>query len=119
MDDPRPIYVQIADELRARIADGSLEEGTRAPSTNELADAHSVNPTTSGKALSSLHGTGILDKRRGLGMFVAEGARGRILADRRESFAERFITPLLQEAHELGLSDDDLARLISRERGRR
>ncbi|WP_027018963.1 GntR family transcriptional regulator [Corynebacterium sputi] len=119
MQDTRPIYVQIADEIRGRIADGSLSEGTRVPSTNELADQHSVNPTTSGKALSSLQALGVLQKRRGLGMFVAEGARDRILSDRRESFAEDFIAPLLQEAYELGLSDADLTRIIDRERGRR
>ncbi len=55
---------------------------------------------------------GVLAKRRGIGMFVAEGARAALLTERRSAFADRFVDPLLVEAHKLGLSPDDLASLI-------
>jgi GntR family transcriptional regulator len=54
----------------------------------------------------------VLYKRRGIGMFVAPGARERLLAERRAAFADRFIDPLLAEARTLGLSADDLSTLI-------
>ena len=55
---------------------------------------------------------GVLYKRRGIGMFVAPGARERLLAERRSAFADRFVEPLLVEARKLGLGADDLSRLI-------
>ena len=55
---------------------------------------------------------GVLYKRRGIGMFVASGARERVLAVRRGAFADRYLEPLLAEAHRLGLGPDDLVALI-------
>jgi DNA-binding transcriptional regulator YhcF (GntR family) len=55
---------------------------------------------------------GVLYKRRGIGMFVAPGAREMLLAERRTVFSERFVEPLLAEARKLGLGPDDLSRLI-------
>ena len=118
MTDTRPIYQQIADEIRHLIGSGALPEGERAPSTNELSAYHSVNPTTSAKALTRLFDEGLLEKRRGLGMFVVPGAREKVLASRRTELARRFIRPLLAEADALGITDDELARLISEERTR-
>lgn len=116
MTDPRPIYQQLADGIRDQIADGSLPEGERAPSTNELSAFHSVNPTTSAKALTSLVDAGLLTKRRGLGMFVVPGARQRVLDTRREAFAATYLRPLLAEARALGIGDEELRRLIDTER---
>lgn len=119
MADPRPIYARIAAELRDHIGSGALREGDRAPSTNELSAFHSVNPTTSGKALAELVADGLLEKRRGLGMFVVPGARDKVLARRRAALAEEFIRPLLAEARALGLDDATLDGLIAEERKRK
>ncbi|AYJ33934.1 GntR family transcriptional regulator [Corynebacterium xerosis] len=116
MADPRPIYARIAAELRDHIGSGALAEGDRAPSTNELSAFHSVNPTTSGKALAELVADGLLEKRRGLGMFVVPGARGMVLARRRSALAADFIRPLLTEARALGIDDAALDELIAAER---
>lgn len=117
-DDERPIFLQLADRLAADILRGVYAEGEHVPSTNELAAHLRINPATAGKALNLLVDRGILFKRRGLGMFVAEGARQRIAADREREFTTKFIRPLLAEARELGLGTAEVLRRIEEEAGR-
>ncbi|MDY5784939.1 GntR family transcriptional regulator [Corynebacterium sp.] len=112
----KPIYMEIADELRDLIASGSLAPGDRVPSTNELSHYHSVNPTTSAKALTSLFDEGLLEKRRGLGMFVLPTAREQVLRTRRDAFAANFLQPLIAEADTLGISATELTEMINKER---
>ena len=111
----KPIYIQIADQLRDLIASGQLGPGERAPSTNELSHFHSVNPTTSAKALTELQQEGLLEKRRGLGMFVLPTAREQVLRTRRDAFYNTFITPLVHEAKQLGISTEELTAMITQE----
>jgi GntR family transcriptional regulator len=98
LDDGGPIFSQVAEKLADEIADGRLSAGDRVPSTNELASFYRINPATAAKGLNVLIARGLLEKRRGIGMFVAEGARARMIADRRRSFAERFIEPMVEAA---------------------
>ncbi len=112
IEDGRPIFLQIAESVEDAIVDGSLAEESQAPSTNELAAFHRINPATAAKGIAMLTDKGVLYKRRGIGMFVAEGARERLLGERRSAFADRFIDPLLAEARTLGLGPDDVADLI-------
>lgn len=113
LDDGRPIFLQIAEMIEESIIDGSLAEDTQAPSTNELAAFHRINPATAAKGINQMVDKGVLVKRRGVGMFVAPGARDLLLAERRSTFADKFIEPLLAEAARLDLSSDDLALLIA------
>lgn len=112
LDEGIPLFVQIADQLTNDIADGGLAEGDRVPSTNELAAFYRINPATAAKGINVLIDEGLLEKRRGIGMFVAGGARERLLADRRKQFAEQFLDPMLIEARRLGIDDDTLISLI-------
>ena len=98
--------------LEDSIVDGSLPEEGRAPSTNELAAFYRINPATAAKGVNMLVDKGVLHKRRGIGMFVAPGARERLLDERRTAFADRYVEPLLVEARKLGLGPDDLGRLV-------
>lgn len=118
MEDGRPLFVQIAEEIEGSVLDGSLTEGERAPSTNELAAFHRINPATAAKGINMLVDRQILIKRRGLGMFVAEGAAERLRAERRKRFADDYLTPLLAEARYIGLSEETVLELL-RERMRR
>ena len=111
-DENTPLFVQIADAIEDSIIDGSLAEGRQAPSTNELAAFYRINPATAAKGVNMLVDSGILYKRRGIGMFVATGAREALLARRRAAFTESFVRPLLTEAARLGLDADDVAELI-------
>jgi GntR family transcriptional regulator len=111
----KPIFVQIADLIENDIIDGVLEEESQVPSTNEFAAFLRVNPATAGKGVSRLVDDGILYKKRGIGMFVAAGARQRLVAIRTEQFREKYVAPLLAEAAKLGIEPDQLAHMIEKE----
>ena len=112
LDEGGPLFSQIAERLAEDIAEGVLSEGERVPSTNELAAYYRINPATAAKGISLLTDEGLLEKRRGIGMFVAAGARTRLLAERRKQFAERYVEPLVAEASRLGIDPDELVGLI-------
>jgi DNA-binding transcriptional regulator YhcF (GntR family) len=112
LDEGTPLFVQVAERLAEEIADGGLAEGERVPSTNELAAFYRINPATAAKGINMLTDDGLLEKRRGIGMFVAAGARARLVADRRKRFAERYVEPLVTEASRLGIDADELVTLI-------
>ena len=112
LDEGAPLFVQVAERLAEDIADGTLAEGERVPSTNELAAFYRINPATAAKGIGMLTDDGLLEKRRGIGMFVAAGARQQLLADRRKRFAERYVEPLVAEASRLGIDTDQLVTLI-------
>src|ERR1700740_885573 len=120
LDEGTPLFVQVADRLAGEIADGGLAEGEGGPSTTELPAFYRINPATAAKGINVLADDGLLEKRRGIGMFVATGARKRLLARRRAEFTQRYVQPLLTEATRLGISPDELIALIresSSERG--
>ena len=113
IEEGRALFLQIAESVEDSIIDGSLAVEAQAPSTNELAAFYRINPATAAKGVNMLVDKGVLYQRRGVGMFVAPGARDLLLAERRTVFADRFVEPLLAEARKLGLGSDDLARLIA------
>jgi GntR family transcriptional regulator len=112
LDEGAPLFAQVAERLAAEIADGGLAEGDRVPSTNELAAFYRINPATAAKGINLLADEGLLEKRRGIGMFVAAGARQRLLGQRREHFVERYVRPLLTEATRLGMDSGELIAAI-------
>jgi GntR family transcriptional regulator len=112
LDEGTPLFTQVAERLAAEIADGGLAEGARVPSTNELATFYRINPATAAKGINLLADDGLLEKRRGIGMFVAAGARQRLLGQRREDFVARYLRPMLTEASRLGIGTEELIVLI-------
>jgi GntR family transcriptional regulator len=113
LDDGSPLFLQIGAQLADDIADGTVPEGERVPSSNEFAAYYRINPATAAKGINMLIDQGLLEKRRGIGMFVSAGARDRLLAERRRRFAEQYIEPMLAEARRLGMDTADLVSLIS------
>jgi DNA-binding transcriptional regulator YhcF (GntR family) len=113
LDEGTPLFAQIAERLAEEIADGGLAEGERVPSMNELAAFYRINPATAAKGLNLLADDGLLEKRRGIGMFVAAGARKQLLAQRRDEFPRRYVEPLLTEAARLGIGADELVAMVS------
>ena len=85
-DDRQPIYQQLADLLAARLLDGDPPEGEAMPSVRALAGQHLLNPLTVSRALQALTDAGLLENRRGLGLFVVPGARGNLKAEERRRF---------------------------------
>lgn len=112
--DAEPLFVQVASFVADLIVDGTLKPGEQAPSTNQLAQFHEINPATARKGLALLVDDHVLEKRRGLGMFVTDGARDRILEKRRDDFAGDYVAPLIDEALHLGYSRSNLHDLIDR-----
>ena len=112
LDDGTPLFVQIAEQLADDVVDGVLPEGARVPSTNELAAFYRINPATAAKGINLLVDHAVLEKRRGIGMFVADGAREQLRASRRKQFAEQYLDPMLAEAARLGIDTDTLVSLI-------
>ena len=112
LDEGTPLFLQIAGQLADDIVDGQLAEGARVPSTNELAAFYRINPATAAKGINMLVDDGVLEKRRGVGMFVAAGAREQLLAMRRKLFAEQYVDPLVAEANRLGIDGDTLVSLV-------
>ena len=105
-NDSQPIYRQIRDRVVAMILDGVLGAGDPLPSVRHVATESRVNPLTVLKAYQQLEGEGLVDKRRGLGMFVRDGARDLLLTGERQ----RFLTEQWPEIHatilRLGLASD-------------
>ncbi|QUW20187.1 GntR family transcriptional regulator [Agrococcus sp. Marseille-Q4369] len=115
LDDSKPLFVAVAEQIEDGILDGSYPEDAAVPSTNELAAFLRINPATAGKGLGLLVDAGVLIKRRGIGMFVAPGARAALRERRKLAFEDQFIAPLLREAAALGLSPEELANMITKE----
>lgn len=114
----KSIYLQISEMIETDILRDILLEEERVPSTNELAKMYSINPATAAKGINILVDDGVLYKKRGIGMFVADGAKERILGKRRDAFFDNYIVKLLQEAASIGLSKEEVVDLITNEGGR-
>jgi DNA-binding transcriptional regulator YhcF (GntR family) len=113
-DDHAPIYRQIADAIRRDVLDGTLGEGDKVMSTTQYAVHFRINPATAAKAFQDLVDQGVLEKHRGVGMFVADGARARLQDDYRRTFFEDFVDPMFERATALGISLDDVIGHIRR-----
>ncbi|WP_369370060.1 GntR family transcriptional regulator [Promicromonospora sp. Populi] len=111
-DGPEPIYLQIAQMIRAQVLAGELKEEEQVMSTTQFATTFRINPATAQKAFAGLVDEGVLYKRRGLGMFVAPGARERLLDEHRKSYFEEVLAPALQQADILGISTDEVIAYV-------
>jgi GntR family transcriptional regulator len=107
-DQHLPIYQQLADRLAARLLDGELPEGEAMPSVRALASRYLLNPLTVSRALAALDEDGLLEARRGLGMYVRPGARERLRQAARERFVAAEWPSLRARLRRLGLGPNDL-----------
>lgn len=108
----KSIYIQIKEMIENDILRNILLEEERVPSTNELAKLYAINPATAAKGVNLLVDEGILYKKRGIGMFVTEGAKKKIMEKRKEHFYDDYIKSLLAEAVSLGITREELIAMI-------
>lgn len=108
----KSIYVQISEMLENNILRDILLEEERVPSTNEFARMYSINPATAAKGINMLVDEGILYKKRGIGMFVAAGAKEKIMKRRKNEFLDNYVKKLLEEARSLGITGRELIEMI-------
>lgn len=115
LNDKLPLYIQVRNRLEDMIVKGQLNEGDQTPSTTQLAEFYKINHITVGKGVNQLVEEGVIYKKRGIGMFVAEGAREKLLSSRRKKFAADYVRPLLKEADKLDLSKEEVAQIFKEE----
>lgn len=113
----KPIYLQVREQIEDQIINKQLKENNRAPSTNQLVNYYKINHATVSKGINQLVEEEILYKKRGIGMFVAEGARKKLLAKRRQSFIEDYIVTLVHEAEKLEISNEEIMKFIKNVKG--
>lgn len=114
IDDDRPIFAQVAERIENDIIEGILPAESQVPSTNQFAAFYKINPATAAKGVNLLVEQGILYKKRGIGMFVAEGARAQLLDKRKQHFNEQYVQPMINEAKKLGVTSEQLMDMIRR-----
>lgn len=106
--DDQPIYRQLQQEVTDLILRGDAAEGEALPSVRQLSADYRINHLTVAKAYQALVDEGLLEKRRGLGMFVATGARTLLLEREREKFLDQELPAIWQRARDLGLNEKTL-----------
>ncbi|AVP98254.1 GntR family transcriptional regulator [Ahniella affigens] len=103
-----PIYRQLRDHIKAMILDEALKEGDALPSVRQVSADFQLNPITVSKAYQELVDESLVEKRRGLGMYVMGGARAALLGNERERFLKEEWPALRDRLRRLGLSLDEL-----------
>ncbi len=113
-DDKVPIYRQLRDRVVAMILDGTLEEGASLPSVRQVAADYQINPLTVSKAYQVLVEERLVEKHRGLGMFVLNGAHQALLGSEREQFLNIEWPQLVQRIRRMGLQPKTLLEAVNR-----
>ncbi|MEA4889966.1 MAG: GntR family transcriptional regulator [Clostridiaceae bacterium] len=113
-NDERPIFLQIAEQLEEGILSGAYPEESRIPSITEYSLTYKINPATALKGINLLVDSGLLYKKRGLGMFVSTGAKETLKSRRNDLFYRDYIKKLIREAKNLGLTAAELDKMIKR-----
>ena len=113
-DEERPIYIQISEGIEDAILAGAFQEESQVPSITELSVNYRINPATALKGINILVDEGIIYKKRGVGMFVTEGAVVKLTDKRKEKFFGNYIINLVDEAKRLEISKEEIKIMIER-----
>jgi len=109
----QPIYLQLKEQILTMIIDGILTEGEALPSVRKVAVDYQINPITASKAYAELVDDGLVEKKRGLGMFILEGARKKLLATEQKKFLEQEWPNIIKRISRLGLDTKQLIDSIN------
>ena len=107
-NDGQPIYRQLRDRVAAMMLEGVLKEGDPLPSVRNVAAEYRVNPLTVLKAYQQLVDEALVEKRRGLGMYMSTGARSLLLTGERERFLNEQWPQVVATIRRLGLKPEEL-----------
>lgn len=118
LNDNEPIFIQISKAIEDEILSGGVDEEMQIPSTTELSKLYKINPATVLKGINILVDKDVLYKKRGIGMFVAKGAKEVIKKGRKDNFQKVYIKDLIQEASKLDINKDELLEMIKSYEGR-
>jgi GntR family transcriptional regulator len=112
-NDSQPIYLQLREQVVGRLMDGTFAEGEAVPSVRQVASEYQINHLTVAKAYQELVDDGLLEKRRGLGMFVVEGARQTLLKNEQKKFIDRELPEFATRVKQLGLDVEAVAKQLA------
>ncbi len=107
-----PIYVQISEMIEDMIINEDIKEEEQLPSTNQLAHMYKLNPATARKGLNILVDEGLAYKKRGLGIYVTNGAKKKLKEKRKNDFLNKYVKPLISEAKKLDVSREDIKKYV-------
>ena len=110
----KPLFQQVADQIAEGIFNGAYLEGEQIPSTTEISKSYQINPATVLKGMNLLVERQLIEKKRGIGMFVLPGAQERVRSARKEEFLNKEVLEVVAEAKKLGLTAEQLKQLIER-----
>ena len=110
----KPIFQQVAEGIEDAILSGAFPEESQIPSITEFSVQYKINPATALKGINLLVDAGVVYKKRGVGMFVAQGAEKILGKTRREQFFDHYISTMLAEARRLGITEQELAAMIKK-----
>lgn len=114
LDQEKPIFIQIAEGIEDGILTNVFPEGSQIPSITEFSVNYKINPATALKGINILVDEEIIFKKRGVGMFVAEGAVQKLKIKRQNQFYDNYIGRLIEEAKRLGFTSEDIIAMIER-----
>ena len=114
-NDPTPIWLQLKERVIAMMLDGELKPGDPLPSMRTVAAEFQINHLTVSRAYQELADEMLVEKRRGLGMYVTEGAAEKLMASERERFLREEWPAVIARIQRLGLSMDELMRTKAKE----
>ena len=114
LDQEKPIFLQIAEGIEDGILTGAFPEGSQIPSITEFSVNYKNNPATALMGINLLVDENIIFKKRGVGMFVSDGAVQKLRQKRQDQFYTNYISSLIEEAKRLGITSDDIIAMIER-----
>ena len=110
----KPLFQQVSDQIAEGIFNGAYLEGEQIPSTTEISKSYQINPATVLKGMNLLVERQLIEKKRGIGMFVLPDAQERVRSARKEEFLNKEVLEVVAEAKKLGITAEQLKQLIER-----
>lgn len=113
-ENEKPIYIQLSEGIEDAILSGAFPEESQIPSTTEISVQYKINPATALKGINILVDSGVIYKKRGVGMFVSAGATEVILKQRQKKFFDSYVIALIEEAEKLKITKEDIIKMLEK-----
>jgi len=114
LDEHKPIFLQVKEWIEDQIINDEIQEEDQIPSTTQIVQFYKINHVTVSKGINLLLDANIVYKKRGVGMFVAKGAKEKLIRIRKDAFLNQYVLPLVQEAEKLGISGAEIEGFIKK-----
>ena len=111
-NDDQPIYRQLMAEIVSWILEGRLQDGDPLPSIRAIASEYNINPLTASKAYQELSSIDVLERKRGIGLFIRQGARARLMRAEKQKFLKEDWPQIVRRMRQMGLEPEDLVEAL-------